>query len=143
MFSLVTGDEKILNEVDVPVLTYDTCVDWYEAENILINPDQHVCAGYEQGGLDACQGDSGGPFVCKRDTTSVMNSQGNFGQHTELKVLTGVVSFGVGCALAKNPGVYTNVYHFLDYIHSIVQRKYSSNFIHILETGFVEGRTII
>ena len=109
----------------MPVLTYDTCVDWYEAENILINPDQHVCAGYEQGGLDACQGDSGGPFVCKRDTTSIMNSKGNFGQHTELKVLTGVVSFGVGCALAKNPGVYTNVYHFLDYIHSIVQREYS------------------
>lgn len=117
-----TGDEKILNEVDVPVLTYDTCVNWYEAENILIDPDQHVCAGYEQGGLDACQGDSGGPFVCKRDTTSIMNSKGELGQHTELKVLTGVVSFGVGCALAKNPGVYTNVYHFLDYIHSVVNQ---------------------
>lgn len=117
-----TGDEKILNEVDVPVLTYDTCVEWYEAENILINPDQHVCAGYEQGGLDACQGDSGGPFVCRRDTTQIRNSKNELGQHTDLKVLTGVVSFGVGCALAKNPGVYTNVYHFLDYIHSIVQQ---------------------
>ena len=59
---LVTGDEKILNEVDVPVLTHETCTDWYEAENILIDKEQHVCAGYEQGGLDACQGDSGGPF---------------------------------------------------------------------------------
>ena len=51
-----------MNEVDVPVLTYETCVDWYEAENILIDTEQHVCAGYEKGGLDACQGDSGGPF---------------------------------------------------------------------------------
>ena len=111
-----TGDEKILNEVDVPVLTYETCVEWYEAENILIDKDQHVCAGYEHGGLDACQGDSGGPFVCKRGW--------GFGDkdmvHEDLKVLTGVVSFGVGCALAKNPGVYTNVYHFLEYIHTIV-----------------------
>jgi hypothetical protein len=115
-----TGDEKILNEVDVPVLEYDTCVNWYEAENILIDKDQHVCAGYEQGGLDACQGDSGGPFVCLRDTTTRKDKAGNFGQHTNLKVLTGVVSFGVGCALAKNPGVYTNVYHFLEYIHTIV-----------------------
>ena len=51
-----------MNEVDVPVLTHETCTDWYEAENILIDKEQHVCAGYEQGGLDACQGDSGGPF---------------------------------------------------------------------------------
>ena len=51
-----------MNEVEVPVLTYDTCVEWYEAENILIDTEQHVCAGYEKGGLDACQGDSGGPF---------------------------------------------------------------------------------
>ena len=138
MNSLVTGDEKILNEVDVPVLTYETCVNWYEAENILINPDQHVCAGYENGGMDACQGDSGGPFVCKRDTTNIRNSKNELGQHTDLKVLTGVVSFGVGCALAKNPGVYTNVYHFLPYIHSIVSRKYS---IHLLENVLKSSKT--
>ena len=118
-----TGDEKILNEVDVPVLTYDTCVDWYEAENILIDERQHVCAGYEEGGLDACQGDSGGPFVCKRDVKKTKkNGDGKeiVMNYPELKVLTGVVSFGVGCALAKNPGVYTNVHNFLEYIHGIV-----------------------
>lgn len=112
-----TGDEKILNEVDVPVLTYDTCVEWYEAENILIDTEQHVCAGYEQGGLDACQGDSGGPFVCRRDITHLPG-----GQHTALKVLTGIVSFGVGCAQEKNPGVYTNVNYFLSYIFSQIHK---------------------
>lgn len=109
-----TGDERVLNEVDVPVLTYETCVDWYEAENILIDTEQHVCAGYEQGGLDACQGDSGGPFVCRRDTTPIG------GVHTALKVLTGIVSFGVGCAQEKNPGVYSNVNYFLPYIFKII-----------------------
>lgn len=109
-----TGDERILNEVDVPVLTYDTCVAWYEAENILIDTEQHVCAGYEQGGLDACQGDSGGPFVCRRDT------EHNGKEVRNLKVLTGIVSFGVGCAQAKNPGVYSNVNYFLPYIFQII-----------------------
>jgi len=109
-----TGDERVLNEVDVPVLTYETCVDWYEAENILIDTEQHVCAGYEKGGLDACQGDSGGPFVCRRDTRPIG------GQHSALKVLTGIVSFGVGCAQEKNPGVYSNVNFFLPYIFKII-----------------------
>lgn len=109
-----TGDERVLNEVDVPVLTYETCVDWYEAENILIDTEQHVCAGYEKGGLDACQGDSGGPFVCRRDTRPIG------GQHSALKVLTGIVSFGVGCAQEKNPGVYSNVNYFLPYIFKII-----------------------
>ena len=131
----VTGDERVLNEVDVPVLTYETCVDWYEAENILIDTEQHVCAGYEKGGLDACQGDSGGPFgkiwlhiyhvthfqhfcsVCRRDTRPIG------GQHSALKVLTGIVSFGVGCAQEKNPGVYSNVNYFLPYIFKIIHGK--------------------
>jgi len=108
-----TGDGNILNEVEVPVLTYDTCVEWYEAENILIDTEQHVCAGYEKGGLDACQGDSGGPFVCKRDVQLASST-------VELKVLTGIVSFGVGCAQEKNPGVYSNVNYFLPYIYEII-----------------------
>ena len=63
--------------------------------------EQHVCAG-NTNGTDTCQGDSGGPLVCI-----------NGGK----VVLSGVVSFGRGCAdTNRHPGVYTNVAFFLDWI---------------------------
>jgi trypsin len=49
-----------------------------------------ICAGVTGGGKDACQGDSGGPLA-------VAGS------------LVGIVSWGVGCAEASYPGVYSNV----------------------------------
>lgn len=48
------------------------------------------CAGSP--GHDACFGDSGGPII-----------RGS--------VLTGLVSWGVGCAEPGYPGVYTNLAH--------------------------------
>lgn len=43
------------------------------------------------------QGDSGGGMICNR-------------------ILTGIVSGGYGCAEPLLPGVYTDVYHYLDWI---------------------------
>lgn len=59
-----------------------------------------LCAGYATGGKDACQYDSGGPLV-----------QGS--------VVVGIVSWGVGCALPRYPGVYADVGALRDWIELV------------------------
>ncbi|KAL6422856.1 hypothetical protein ACFW04_010409 [Cataglyphis niger] len=55
------------------------------------------CAGYLEGGKDSCQGDSGGGMVCNG-------------------VLTGIVSGGEGCAQPRLPGVYADIFYYVDWI---------------------------
>ena len=62
-----------------------------------------ICAGYPQGGKDSCQGDSGGPFVCQSGNSAI---------------LTGVVSFGYGCADPGYYGVYARVTKILNWIQA-------------------------
>ncbi|KAB0799561.1 hypothetical protein PPYR_07441 [Photinus pyralis] len=61
-----------------------------------------VCAmsGKREG---SCQGDSGGPLNCNG-------------------VLTGIVSFGVGCASTVYPAVFTNVAYYSDWIDSTIRK---------------------
>ena len=86
-----------LQYVGVPVVSQSRCNDAYG--NVIT--DNMICAGLDQGGKDSCQGDSGGPFVCMEGGTPV---------------ITGVVSWGKGCADPKYPGVYARVTPYLDWI---------------------------
>ncbi|CAL8340291.1 unnamed protein product [Gadus morhua 'NCC'] len=81
--------------LDVPIVETVDCEAAYPG---MISP-RMVCAGYMDGGRDACNGDSGSPLVCEG-------------------VLTGLVSWGRGCAEPNSPGVYVKVYQFLSWIQT-------------------------
>ncbi|KAL3276631.1 hypothetical protein HHI36_012003 [Cryptolaemus montrouzieri] len=84
-----------LQKVDLPIISTDTCKMIYPGQIT----DTMFCAGYQEGGKDACPGDSGGPMVL------------------DGKVI-GIVSFGPDCAAAGQPGAYTKVSSFIDFINS-------------------------
>jgi len=91
--------DKLL-EVEVPVISNTVCSSAMSAGIT----DAMLCAGGELN-KDGCQGDSGGPL-----TVDVNN------QH----VLIGDVSFGNGCGLAGQYGVYGDVAYFRSWIDTTV-----------------------
>ncbi|KAK3747290.1 hypothetical protein QZH41_010827, partial [Actinostola sp. cb2023] len=81
---------ETLQQASVPIVHQDTCMKSYPNEI----DDTMICAGLQQGGIDACQGDSGGPMVCE--------TAGRFYLH-------GATSWGYGCAYPDKYGVYARV----------------------------------
>ncbi|XP_077386677.1 polyserase-2-like [Festucalex cinctus] len=88
-----------LMEVEVPVVGNRQCNRDYNPKNTIT--DNMICAGLRKGGKDACRGDSGGPMVSKQGSQWL---------------LSGVVSFGRGCAEPEKPGVYARVSRYQDWI---------------------------
>ncbi|XP_073959923.1 tryptase beta-2-like [Choristoneura fumiferana] len=74
--------------------------------------DGQICAGKLTGGVDACQGDSGGPLQVR--IPLAIQDQG------AMHYVIGVTSFGIGCARASKPGIYTRVSTYIDWIESVV-----------------------
>lgn len=87
-----------LQEVAVKVTKQSKCVKSYKGALFTVL-DSHICAGSP--GKDACQGDSGGPLIIREG---------------KQWALIGIVSFGIGCAEANYPGVYTRVSSYQDWI---------------------------
>ena len=94
-------DDK-LREVDVEVFPMTRCESVYESSNENIN----LCAGSSLGGKDSCQGDSGGPLFLPAI------------HPFETPQLLGLVSYGLGCAQAEYPGVYTKASAFKNWLQS-------------------------
>jgi trypsin len=89
---------RYLQKVSVPVVSNTTCNTMYGGGITA----RMLCAGDTvNGGEDSCQGDSGGPLI---------------GQQNGNWVQVGVVSWGIGCASAAYPGVYTHVANLYSWI---------------------------
>ncbi|XP_063988474.1 trypsin-1-like [Diachasmimorpha longicaudata] len=92
------GTAEVLQVVTIPIVSKTACDKSYQAWGGI--PDGQICAAYPQGGKDSCQGDSGGPLTIGGR-------------------LAGIVSWGYGCAVPGNPGVYTEVAAYRFWIKSI------------------------
>jgi hypothetical protein len=98
----VMGFGRLASDGDVPLFLQDVTVP-YVSNNECNRADSYdgkvtemmLCAG--ELGKDACQQDSGGPIVKRayRDDGSIVDTH------------VGVVSWGIGCAEANHPGVYS------------------------------------
>ncbi len=91
---------SILREVDLPYVSNDTCNSSALSGQLT---DNMICAGVFAGGIDSCQGDSGGPLI--------FSSGGQ---------LSGIVSWGIGCAQEDSYGVYTRLNNYTTWIGSIL-----------------------
>ncbi|KAL3051501.1 hypothetical protein OYC64_001697 [Pagothenia borchgrevinki] len=99
-----TETQRISNQLlnaRVLVISDEKCKNLDAYRNVL--DSSMFCAGTLQGGIDSCQGDSGGPLVCEKNGT---------------QYISGVVSWGVGCAEKNKPGVYASVHAFTDWIQN-------------------------
>lgn len=94
------GDRpNALQEVILPVIEQDVCVDAFMDVDRSWVQDEMICAGYFEGGTSVCNGDSGGPLVS-----------------TVTGELIGVASFSVGCAREGFPAVFARVSSAQDWI---------------------------
>ncbi|XP_029137948.2 coagulation factor X [Labrus bergylta] len=93
----------ILQRLTVPYVERHICM---ESTQLRISP-RMFCAGYNREAKDACQGDSGGPHVTRYRNTYFV---------------TGIVSWGEGCARKGKYGVYTQVSKYIRWIREGINK---------------------
>lgn len=94
-----------LRQVRLPLVAQKVC-NSNESYGGRINK-RYFCAGVPEGGKDGCTYDSGGPLVCSNDPNAWY--------------LTGMVSWGDGCAKPKKYGVFLNITEMMTFIRSKVK----------------------
>ena len=96
------GDgSDVLQYIEVPIINPN---DSGLSNQLNVNSTTEIIAGAIDGGMDSCQGDSGGPLVVRNI------------EDTEW-LLVGITSWGLGCAQAGRPGVYTKVSNYINWIN--------------------------
>ncbi|KAH8322082.1 hypothetical protein KR059_002678 [Drosophila kikkawai] len=93
-----TNPGQYLRQTTVPIDSKEYCRKAYR--KIIAITNSMLCAS-EKGKRDACTYDSGGPLVYKNQ-------------------VCGIVSFGIGCASSRYPGVYTDVTYAKSFITKII-----------------------
>ncbi|XP_063298505.1 coagulation factor VII-like isoform X1 [Pelobates fuscus] len=92
---------RFLMRVRLPIVSQEDCI----ASTKKVLTGNMFCAGYHSEEKDACQGDSGGPFAVSYHNTWY---------------LTGVVSWGEGCAADGKYGVFTRVSSYIPWIKDTI-----------------------
>ncbi|XP_043927820.1 coagulation factor VII-like [Protopterus annectens] len=87
----------ILQRVEIQRVKTQECIE-ISKMNVTENM---FCAGFKEGKQDSCKGDSGGPHASKYKNTWF---------------LTGVVSFGEGCARQNKYGIYSRLSKFINWL---------------------------
>nr|XP_022319359.1 atrial natriuretic peptide-converting enzyme-like isoform X1 [Crassostrea virginica] len=105
--------EPVLRQVNLDIVSWQGCKHAIATSGIQ-SPysltDEMMCAGGSRG-HDGCQGDSGGPLLCPEDVGS------------DTWTIAGVTSWGLGCAVPNVPGIYTEVYKYIDWIRNITNSE--------------------
>ena len=115
---------SVLMQASVPIVSHQRCLQAHPGDI----DNSMMCAGPDQGGVDACQGDSGGPLVCEFN--------GKW-------YLEGVTSWGNGCGVPGEFGVYANVRFFLSWINSRISSNSISTVVAYVPTSSPTGVSAI
>ncbi|XP_008846641.1 coagulation factor VII [Nannospalax galili] len=124
-FSRVSGWGQLLDRgatalelmaIQVPRLMTQDCLEKSQRNpGTPVITENMFCAGYTDGSKDACKGDSGGPHAT--------HYQGTW-------YLTGIVSWGEGCAAVGHVGVYTRISRYTEWLIRLMGSKLRHGLIH-------------
>ncbi|XP_035705967.1 serine protease snake-like isoform X2 [Folsomia candida] len=109
----IDAQSDTLQSVDLQKFSITECSDTFMNDTAIrsrltdgILPSQ-FCAGDKEGNKDTCHGDSGGPATVTKDNPCVF-------------YVVGITSFGSSFCGFQQPGVYSNVLRYLEWIENAV-----------------------
>ncbi|XP_029442073.1 DNA-directed RNA polymerase II subunit RPB1-like [Rhinatrema bivittatum] len=100
--STVPGlSSPVLQKMEMVIIDWKLCMEW-----LLKITRNMLCAAYDRGGYDPCQGDGGGPLACNSRRDNIWYQ-------------VGIVSWVKECGTKKNPGIYTLVSNYLEWLETV------------------------